>query len=119
MTSVPRRILPVIVLAQFTGTSLWFAVNAVLPDLQRTWGLPASAVGTLSSAVQLGFVAGTLVFALLMVADRFAPSRVFLACSLLGALVNAATVWAEGSLGLLAGLRFGIGFLLAGIYPWA
>ena len=35
MSAVPRRILPVIVLSQFAGTSLWFAVNAVLPDLQR------------------------------------------------------------------------------------
>jgi MFS family permease len=71
--AVPRRILPVIVLSQFAGTSLWFAVNAVMPDLQQAWGLPPGAVGMLTSAVQLGFVAGTLVFALLMLADRFAP----------------------------------------------
>ena len=32
---VPRRILPVITVSQFAGTSLWFAVNAVMPDLQR------------------------------------------------------------------------------------
>ncbi|KQT07594.1 MFS transporter [Ramlibacter sp. Leaf400] len=113
----PRRILPVIVGAQFAGTSLWFAVNAVMPDLQGAWGLPPAAVGTLSSAVQLGFVAGTLVFALAMVADRFPPTRVFLACSLLGAAVNAAMLLADGSLPLLVALRFAVGFLLAGIYP--
>ena len=117
MAAVPRRILPVIVLAQFAGTSLWFAVNAVMPDLQQAWGLPAAAVGTLTSAVQLGFVAGTLVFALLLVADRFAPARVFLACSLLGALANAAILLADGSIALLLVLRFAVGFLLAGIYP--
>ena len=115
--AVPRRILPVIVLSQFAGTSLWFAVNAVMPDLQLAWGLPAAAVGMLTSAVQLGFVAGTLVFALLMLADRFRPQRVFLVCSLLGAALNAAMVLAEGQLGLLVALRFGVGFLLAGIYP--
>ncbi len=113
----PRRVLPVIVGAQFAGTSLWFAVNAVMPDLQRAWGLPASAVGSLSSAVQLGFVAGTLVFALAMVADRFPPTRVFLACSLLGAAANAGIVLADGSLAALLALRFAVGFLLAGIYP--
>ncbi len=117
MTPVPRRILPVIVLAQFAGTSLWFAVNAVMPDLQQAWGLPASALGSLSSAVQLGFVAGTLVFALLMVADRLPAPRVFLACSLLGAVLNAATLLAGGQLALLLALRFAVGFLLAGIYP--
>jgi MFS family permease len=115
--AIPRRILPVIVLAQFAGTSLWFAVNAVLPDLQQAWGLPPGAVGTLSSAVQLGFVAGTLAFALLMVSDRFSPSRVFMVCSLLGAVANAATVWVPGELAPLVALRFAVGFLLAGIYP--
>lgn len=115
--TVARRILPVIVLSQFAGTSLWFAVNAVMPDLQQAWGLPATSVGMLTSAVQLGFVAGTLVFALLMLADRFAPSRVFLACSLLGAAFNAATLLADGHLATLVALRFVVGFLLAGIYP--
>jgi MFS family permease len=115
--AVPRRILPVIVLSQFAGTSLWFAVNAVMPDLQQAWGLPAGAAGTLTSAVQLGFVAGTLVFALLMLADRFAPARVFLLCSLLGAALNAATLWARGDLSILLALRFCVGFFLAGIYP--
>jgi MFS family permease len=115
--AVPRRILPVIVLSQFAGTSLWFAVNAVMPDLQQAWGLPATSVGTLTSAVQLGFVAGTLVFAVLMLADRFVPSHVFLVCCLLGAGLNAATVLADGRLAVLVALRFGVGFLLAGIYP--
>ncbi|HEX7887883.1 MAG TPA: MFS transporter [Ramlibacter sp.] len=115
--AVPPRILPVIVLSQFAGTSLWFAVNAVMPDLQQDWALPAAALGTLTSAVQLGFVAGTLVFALLMLADRFPPALVFLACSLLGAACNAAILFADGRYGLLLALRFGVGFLLAGIYP--
>ena len=117
MSAVPPRILPVIVLSQFAGTSLWFAVNAVMPDLQRAWHLPVAAVGLLTSAVQLGFVAGTLVFALLMLADRFRPQRVFLVCAVLAALLNAATLLAAGRLDVLAGLRFGVGFLLAGIYP--
>ncbi|WP_395685268.1 nitrate/nitrite transporter [Caenimonas koreensis] len=114
---VPSRILPVIVLAQFAGTSLWFAVNAVMPDLQQQWGWPASSLGTLTSAIQLGFVVGTLVFALAMIADRFAPPRVFLVCSLLGACMNALTLLANGDMGFLLVTRFCVGFLLAGIYP--
>src|SRR5688572_28524141 len=115
--SVPRRVLPVIVLAQFACTSLWFAVNAVMPDLQQAWGLPGTAVATVTSAVQLGFVAGTLAFALLMLADRFRPTRVFLACAVLGALCNAAIAFLDGQFAWLVLLRFGVGFLLAGIYP--
>lgn len=115
--AVPRRILPVIVLSQFAGTSLWFAVNAVLPDMQAETGLAPGAAAALSSTVQLGFVAGTLVFALLMLADRFTPTRVFLACALGGALLNAATVLLYRDYGALLALRFGVGFMLAGVYP--
>ncbi|MFO6421711.1 MFS transporter [Hylemonella sp. W303a] len=116
-TAVPRRILPVIVLSQFAATTLWFAVNAVMPDLQQAWAWPPDAVGRLTSSVQLGFVAGTLVFALLMVADRFSPSKVFMVCAVLGALVNAATLGVDGNLAGLLVLRFAVGFLLAGVYP--
>jgi MFS transporter, DHA1 family, inner membrane transport protein len=115
--AVPRRILPVIVLSQLAGTTLWFAVNAVMPDLQAAWGWGAASVATLTSAVQLGFVCGTLVFALLMVADRFSPSKVFLVCALTGAALNAATVLVNGHFQAMLALRFAVGFMLAGVYP--
>lgn len=118
--SRPARILPVIVLSQLAGTSLWFAGNAILPDLQREWSLGEHAVGTVTSAVQLGFILGTLLFAFLNVSDRFSPRLVFLACALLGAFANAAIgvlpQLAEPYAGLIA-LRFLTGFFLAGIYP--
>ena len=113
----PARVLPVIVLSQFAGTSLWFAANAVMPDLQRAWALDASAVGVLTSAVQFGFIAGTLVFALLAVADRWPARMVFLVCALLGAASNAAGAWGTERVESLAVLRFLTGFFLAGIYP--
>ena len=115
--SVPRRILPAIVLSQLAGTSLWFAVNAVMPELQRDWQLPASAVGSLTSAVQGGFIAGTLVFALLTIADRFSPRQVFLLCALAGAACNAAGALLDRQYEPLLALRFATGFFLAGIYP--
>jgi MFS transporter, DHA1 family, inner membrane transport protein len=114
---VPRRVLPIIVLAQFAGTSLWFAVNAVMPDLQRDFGWPAAAVGTLTSAVQAGFIVGTLVFALLAVADRFSPRRVFLVCSLGGAACTVGALLMVHDLGALFAWRALTGFFLAGIYP--
>ncbi len=113
----PRRILPVIALSQFAGTSLWFAINAVLPDLQRAADLPESAVGWLTAAVQLGFIAGTLAFAVLGIADRFAATRVFLACSLAGAGLALLTTLLPPSLTGLLALRFLTGICLAGIYP--
>ena len=113
----PRRILPVIALSQFAGTSLWFAINAVLPDLQRFADLPDAAVGWLTAAVQLGFIAGTLAFALLAVADRFPATRVFLVCSLVGAALAVLTTLVPPTLTGLLVLRFLTGVCLAGIYP--
>ena len=114
---VPRHVLPVLVLAQFAGTSLWFAVNAVMPDLQRAFGWPVTAVGTLTSALQAGFIAGTLVFALLAIADRFPPRRVFLVCALAGAGCTVGAWAMVSDFGALLAWRFATGFFLAGIYP--
>ena len=117
VTLRPRRILPVIVVSQFAGTSLWFAGNAVLPDLQRAWGIGADALSYVTSAVQLGFIAGTLAFAFFAVSDRHSPRQVFFWCSLLGAACNLGVyALAEGLTSLLV-LRFLTGFFLAGIYP--
>ncbi|MFO1336792.1 MAG: MFS transporter [Burkholderiaceae bacterium] len=117
MPVIPRRILPAIAASQFAGTSLWFATNAVMADLRRAADLPDAAVGWLTAAVQVGFIAGTFLFALLSVADRFSPRLVFLWCSLAGAAVSAATALLPPQLGPLLALRFATGFVLAGIYP--
>ncbi len=113
----PRHVLPVLVLAQFAGTSLWFAVNAVMSDLQHELAWPAAAVGRLTSSLQLGFIAGTLVFALLAIADRFSPRRVFLLCSLAGALCTVGAWWMVREFSALLLWRAATGFFLAGIYP--
>ena len=58
----PRSVLPAIVLAQLGGTSSWFAVNAVMPDLQAAFGWPAASVGLLTAAQRrvTGGVAGPI-----------------------------------------------------------
>ncbi len=116
MTSRPPWILPTIIISQFAGTSLWFASNAVLADLQRQWNLESSALSYMTSAVQFGFIAGTLCFAFFAIADRFSPRWVFFGCSVLGALSNVSMFAAQGFYSLMV-LRFLTGFFLAGIYP--
>ena len=115
--TVPRRVLPILVLAQFLGTSPWFSANAILADLAREADIAPAQVGLLTSAVQLGFIAGTLCFALLLLADRFEPRRVFLTCSLLVAISNAALLVGTLTLGQTLASRFLLGFFLAGVYP--
>jgi MFS family permease len=113
----PSRILPIIIFSQFTGTSLWFASNAVMGDLQRTWGLADAALGYMTSAVQFGFITGTVVFAFFTISDRFSPRIIFFACSMLGAISNLFIYLLAQGLPSLLIFRFLTGFLLAGIYP--
>jgi MFS family permease len=113
----PSRILPIIVFSQFCCTSLWFAGNAVMPNLLLDFNLEPSALGSLTSAVQFGFIIGTLVFAILSIADRFSPSKVFFFCAIIGAMFNLGAVWEGNWLWSLMGFRFSTGFFLAGIYP--
>mgnify|MGYP001827624336 FL=1 len=113
----PPWTLPVIVFAQFAGTSIWFSGNAVLAELMQRWSSPSSMAGWITSAVQLGFIAGTLVFAIFAVSDRFSPRWVFLLCAVAGSLSNLLTGPAGNSLAGLLVLRCITGFFLAGIYP--
>jgi MFS family permease len=112
-----KHILPVIILSQFACTTLWFAGNAVVDDLAVKTGFGNELVGFILSFVQFGFIIGTLTFALLMIADRFPPSRVFLVCAVLAALCNIALLSHSSSKVLLLAARFGTGFFRAGIYP--
>lgn len=107
----------VIVLAQCLSTSLWFSPSGVANSLMQAWQLSATSFGWLLAATQLGFIAGTLAFAFSGAADRFAPTRIFVVCSLLGALANAAVTWGVTDYGVFWSLRFIVGMCLAGIYP--
>ncbi|UOQ97295.1 MFS transporter [Hymenobacter sp. 5317J-9] len=111
------RVLPLVVAAQFACTSLWFAGNAVLPGLLHDSHLAGTALSTVVSAVQFGFIVGTLGFALLALADRMSPARLFLLCAIAGSLFNAGLLLPGQTAASLLTLRFAVGFFLAGIYP--
>lgn len=111
------HILPIIILAQFACTSPWFAGNAIVADLITKTGLGTEIIGYVISSVQFGFITGTLLFALLMIADRFSPSKVFMLCALLAAACNTVLLTEQLSQWSLLLARFGTGFFLAGIYP--
>jgi MFS family permease len=108
--------LALLALAELLGISLWLAGSAVAPQLTDVWSLSTSEVGWLSTAVQLGFVAGTGIAAVLNLADTL-PSRLyFAAAAVLGAAANAAFAFApDYQVGVI--LRFLTGACLAGVYP--
>ena len=111
----PPTLLPAIVVAQFAGTSLWFAGNAVLPELQARLGA-TGLLGLVTSAVQAGFIVGTLVSALTGLADRVSPRVLFLTSALLGAAANLLLLVAPTA-AAVGFARFLTGLCLAGIYP--
>ena len=112
-----RYPIAVIVLAQLFGTSLWFSTNSAADDLMRVWGATAVDIGRLTNATQLGFILGTLTFAISGLADRFAASRIFTVCAVLGGIANAAFAWLASDVASAMIYRFAVGLSLAGIYP--
>ena len=116
MSSKKKFHLFIIIISQFLGTSLWFASNAVMPDLIQTFGFGDDALALLTSVVQFGFITGTLSFALLALADRISPTFLFLISVILAAICNFLVIYSSTQLQVLV-LRFSVGFFLAGIYP--
>lgn len=110
------RMLALLSLAELLGMSLWFTGSAVAPRLAERWALSADQVGLLSTAVQLGFVLGTALSAVLNLADLFASRRLFAAAALAGAAANAGLLW-SGSFSVALATRALAGMCLAGVYP--
>lgn len=88
-----------------------------MTDLVQNFKLQEGALSHLTSAVQFGFIIGTLMFALLTISDRYSPSKVFFTCAVLGAVFNLSAILEINHFISLLSLRFLTGFCLAGIYP--
>ena len=112
-----KHVLPVIVIAQFFCTSLWFAGNAVLTDLDFVFKLEPAFVAHLTSSVQFGFISGTLVMGILTVADRYSPSKVFFWSAILAGIFNAGITLKGIHPTEILFFRWMTGFFLAGVYP--
>ncbi len=120
MTSTDTRANTALVLvsgAVLLATSVWFSGTAAAGTLSKTWNLDGWRSAGLTSAVQLGFIVGTFLYAWLNIADIFNARHVFFFSALLGAAFNAG--FAFLSVGFHSALlfRFLTGVTLAGIYP--
>lgn len=118
-TSDPAgRLRPLLFLsiALVLGMSTWFSASSVIPQLQEAWTLTATSKAWLTIAVQLGFVAGAVVSAILNVSDRIRPQIVILMGGVGAGVANLILIWASGpAVGIP--LRFASGFFMAGVYP--
>ena len=107
----------ILLMAELLAMGVWFSASAVAPALSELWSLDDSGRAWLTMSVQMGFVAGALLSALLNLADRV-PAHVLFAWSAMAASVStmAIGVWAHGLASAVA-LRSLTGFFLAGVYP--
>jgi MFS family permease len=111
--------LALITAAQVLALSLWFSGTAAGPGMAHEAGLAEGSnfQALLTGAVQAGFVLGTLISAMLTLADRYDPRRFFIAAALLGAAVNAAILALPAGSDMAIAARFVTGAALAGVYP--
>lgn len=114
----PKRWMALLVVStgMLLSLSSWMTATAVGPDLQRAWDLSDGQVGMLTTAVQLGFVAGTALAAVLNLADVVSSRVLFAVSAASAAAVNAVVLVAPGYESALAA-RFLTGAFLAGVYP--
>lgn len=101
------------------ASSTWLSGTAAARTLSEAWDLAPTAAAWLTSSTQYGFIAGTFVYALTNLADRFNARIVFFASALAGALFNLAFAWFADGLSTALPLRFLTGVTLAGVYPVA
>jgi MFS family permease len=109
---VKARNLTLLALAVMLAPAVWFAGAATVPPLLARGEVTPAQAGWLTAAVQLGFVAGTLVSALLSLADRLPARRLFLASALLAGAATVAQAFLPPAGGAAYALRFVAG------QPW-
>lgn len=113
--ALSRRALVRVALAAVLANSTWFSATAIVPALQRDWGLTAGGAAWLVVAVQAGFITGSIVAALSNLPDRMEPRRLIAAAAIAAGLANAALVPVAG-LAAAIPVRFLVGVALAGVY---
>ena len=111
------RSVMLLAVCQVMALSLWFSATAVIPVLKLEYGLSGVQASFFSSAVAIGFVCGTLISAILSLADRIPPKTFFAASTLIAAIANVAIVLFDPTSLFVIFLRFLTGICMAGIYP--
>ncbi|MBX9752223.1 MAG: MFS transporter [Roseococcus sp.] len=117
MIGEKTRNLALLTAAIILAPAIWFAGTAAVPALLREGVITRGEAGWLTAAVQLGFVLGTLVSALLSLADRWPARALFFGSATLAGLGTVAQAFLEpAGFGAYA-LRFVAGAAMAGVYP--
>ena len=111
-----RGSMAVLLACEVGAMGVWFS-SAVVAALIRADAADAAGSAWLTSAVQAGFVVGTAGSAVLSLADRFDPRRLFTASALVAAAATAALALLPPTGMLQLALRLLTGMCMAGVYP--
>ena len=112
----PRQ-LAVLALAMVLGMTPWFSATVAAPGMRAEWNTTPSVSAWLTIAVQLGFVLGTFVSAVLLLSDRFSARRLASGSSCLVTIATAALAWRHTGPATAIALCGLTGAALAGVYP--
>jgi MFS family permease len=116
--SKQRRALTIIALSQLLVLTLWFSASAVAPSLEDEWGLTTGQASWLTLAVQIGFVIGALLSAIINLSDIVNARTLFLGATVIASAANAALlVLGDNPFSTAILLRLVVGVALAGVYP--
>ncbi len=111
------RSIGLLAVAELLVLSVWFSGAATLPAIRAETEITSLQASLYTSMLSVGFVVGTLVSAILGLADRWRPQTFFSAAALIGASANGALIWIDPASPLVPVFRFGIGICMAGCYP--
>ena len=111
-----QRVLAVLALAELLAMAPWFSASAVAPTLSRLWQLGPAGAAWLTISVQLGFVVGALVSAMLTLSDIWSARRLVQASAVVAGLATLGVAIAPTRVVGIA-LRLVTGAALAGVYP--
>lgn len=103
--------------AMILGMTPWFSATVAAPLMIAEWGSRAVSASWLTIAVQLGFVAGTFVSAVLILSDRLSARWLAAVSSLVVAVATLLLVRRGTDSVQAIILRCITGFALAGVYP--
>lgn len=109
--------LGILLLAQVAAMGVWFSSGSAVALIKRVHDIAPFDEALLTSAVQFGFVAGTIISALLSLPDRYDLRRLFAGSASVAALATGLLAWLPPTGGAVIALRFVTGMCMAGVYP--
>ena len=109
--------LTTLAIAELLAMALWFSGSAVVPQLTAEWSLSGASQAWMTMSVQLGFVVGALLSAMLNLPDRMSLKALIAASMFLGAGCNLLIPLLDAGAATTIVLRGLTGVALAGVYP--